>query len=807
MPILIGGCAFVIAAIVLATSLVIRHGRTDAAKSLDVALSNLANSFSVNINNSIQRIDLGILSVMDEVSRQQKAGQWDDQSMVAVISREDARHPDSVGFRVFGPDGRLRYAVSNVANRDVNISQREEFKQMKEDSSETLLVTPPFFGPVAQQFLIVLARRISNPDGSFGGAIYTAIPIQRLIQIFSGLNLGPGGSVALYHTNFQLAARFPELKVGTSTISDQLRAVIESGVPAARFENLSPVDGVQRSGLAQKIDGMPYYLSVALANDDYLTEWRHNRDNLIKISGFLIGIVLLGTLFLYRTFLSWRTALGAQFQLEALIRSAPIANAMFDRNMNYLATSDRWLAEYGRGYPDLIGRNHYQLHPDLPAEWKSIHHRALAGATIRNDEDMWVQADGSEHWLRWAVVPWTDENGAIGGIIISAENITKRKQAEGAINAAKEVAERANEAKSRFLAAASHDLRQPLQALNLYFAVLMGRMSPGEDHIIKGMEVCLANLGDLLNDLLDLSKLEAQVVSPDKVDFPLNNLFQIVLSSLAPAAEAKGIRLRSVPTGLWARTDLQLFARAITNLVTNAVRYTEHGGVVIGCRRRRGAVWIEVADTGIGIPSDKHDEIFEEFRQLENEERRREKGSGLGLAIVKRTASLLGLDIRVTSRIGRGSIFALSVPVGAPTEKASSLSAATDSRHLCIALVEDDAGVREALSVALTTIGHDVVGAPSTDALLARLGHVVPDVLIADYRLGEGETGLDTVAAISARLGKNIPAVILTGDTDPIVVRKITASGATVLHKPLQFDVLKASIVECTMFVADETGA
>ena len=332
---IIGG-AVIIAAILLLAVYGSYQSRGIARKAVDTDLANLTSTLAIEINNSVHQIDLGMLAVRDEVSRQQKKDRWDDSSIVAVIAQEDSRHPEAIGFRVFGPDGKLRYAVSNVVNRDVDFSQRDDFKTLRDNPADTLLVMPPFVGPVAQEWLIALGRRITNPDGTFGGAVYSAIPVQRLIQMFAALDLGPGGAVAVYHTSFQLAARFPEAKVGTSTISDQLRAIIMSGVPSARFDNLSPVDGVRRTGNARKIDGLPYYISVAFADDDWLTEWRDDRNQLILLSALLIGIVLFGATILYRNIGARQKALEAlatsEAQFRKLMEQSPLAMGLLGSN-------------------------------------------------------------------------------------------------------------------------------------------------------------------------------------------------------------------------------------------------------------------------------------------------------------------------------------------------------------------------------------------------------------------------------------------------------------------------------------------
>ncbi|MBC7908058.1 MAG: HAMP domain-containing histidine kinase [Rhodospirillaceae bacterium] len=249
-------------------------------------------------------------------------------------------------------------------------------------------------------------------------------------------------------------------------------------------------------------------------------------------------------------------------------------------------------------------------------------------------------------------------------------DIAEQKRMEGELALAKAEAEQANAAKSRFLAAASHDLRQPLQALGLYLDVLRGRLSPDDAPIMTRIESCHSGLSRLLTDLLDVSKLEAGVVTMNLGKVAIMDLQTSVVSAHAPVAEMKGLRLRMVATRVIVQADSVLLERIIGNLVANAVRYTEHGGVVIGCRHRQGKAWVEVWDSGIGIPEDKTAEIFEEFRQLGNQERNSERGTGLGLAIVSKTAALLGLTVRVSSQLGRGSMFAIELPsekAGGPT--------------------------------------------------------------------------------------------------------------------------------------------
>lgn len=396
--------------------------------------------------------------------------------------------------------------------------------------------------------------------------------------------------------------------------------------------------------------------------------------------------------------------------------------------------------------------------------------------------------------LRWissrAYIEYSDSGlpERIGGIKI---DITELKKVQADLEKAKEEADRANEAKSKFLAAASHDLRQPLQALSLYLGVLEGRATEGDGPVFQHIDSCLSNLNELLRDLLDLSKLDAGVVNLEVTDFAIAQLLNKIASSRLPEAGERHLRLRVLPTGLVARTDPILLERLLGNLVDNAVRYTDHGGIVIGCRRRQGKIWIEVWDTGIGIPKDKTGAIFEPFTQLGNPERSREKGSGLGLAIVTKIAALLGLDIRVSSTPGKGSMFAVEIPLGEAPAAVAPVMARVAKKSLRIALVEDDGSVRDATAFALEEMGHQVVVAATIRDLVRRLKKQAPDMIIADYRLNGQETGFDAIATVRTAFPESIPAVVFTGDTDPEIVRELIGRGVRVLHKPLSFDDLE----------------
>lgn len=388
-----------------------------------------------------------------------------------------------------------------------------------------------------------------------------------------------------------------------------------------------------------------------------------------------------------------------------------------------------------------------------------------------------VAEDGEPRWLR--------------GIMI---DVSEHKRSEAELIVAKAAAERADRSKSRFLAAASHDLRQPLTALSLFVGALNTRVAPQYGELVTNVQECVGSLSDLLTDLLDVSKLDAGVVKPTLQSFAIDDLLNTLLSVHSAVASLKGLRLRVRFSGATTFTDRRLLIRILGNFIANAINYTPCGGVLIACRRREGRCWIEVWDTGIGIPEDKTELVFEEFRQLGDESRTR--GSGLGLAIAKKTAELLGLRIRLNSRLGRGSMFAVELPPGQDIRPDEALASRPGTKTFRIALVDDNELVLAALALNLENAGHQVIAAPSGKQLLERLGGERPDLVISDFRLACNETGFQVISAVRDAFDRQLPAILITGDTSPELVRAMADRGVPVLYKPLQIDVLQTLISE-----------
>jgi two-component system, sensor histidine kinase len=357
----------------------------------------------------------------------------------------------------------------------------------------------------------------------------------------------------------------------------------------------------------------------------------------------------------------------------------------------------------------------------------------------------------------------------------------------------KEAAEQANIAKSRFLAAASHDLRQPLHALGLFVQALEeSPLANRERQVIGNIRHSVDAMEELFNALLDISRLDAGVVQPCVSTMPLATVFDRVRFEFAPIARQKRVSLTVMKTSVHVVSDPSLLARIVRNFLANAVRYTDRGGVVLGCRRRGKTVRIEVWDTGRGIPPERHSEIFREFYQLENPERDRRKGLGLGLAIVERLSRLLDHPVELRSAVGKGSMFAITVPLGAqedyvPIETGPDAAGVFDLSGSLVLVIDDEGAVQEGMAALLRKWQCEVLTAGSGKEMLQQLVTVqrLPDLIICDYRLRAGENGIEVVEMLRNEFNVDIPAVLVTGDTAPDRLRDAEASGLPILHKPL----------------------
>jgi signal transduction histidine kinase len=386
---------------------------------------------------------------------------------------------------------------------------------------------------------------------------------------------------------------------------------------------------------------------------------------------------------------------------------------------------------------------------------------SLAGlATVLVLSDFWHQrlTVGAAFVVALLAVPW------YVSLLIAGLHAVNRRLQE-----ARAEAEAANVAKSKFLAAASHDLRQPMQALSMYASVLEERASNADERrLVHGVQLSVATLERMFDSLLDIARLESGVVNPSVIDFPLMPLIESVVEAERPLAENRGLDLRAVPTRVSVRSDPVLLERMLKNLVTNAIRYTERGRIVVGCRRGGAErICLEVVDSGIGIAAEEQERIFEEYYQVSGSSA---QGLGLGLPIVRSLGLLLGHRVSVRSAPGRGSAFSIELPRAAdPAPRPAPPAPASSLGRLNIVLLDDDVEIRRSMTLLLQSWGCRTFAAGTIGEVEAALRsrRIRPDALIVDYRLADATTGLDALRRLRSRFGEHVPALIMSGTATP----------------------------------------
>ena len=363
--------------------------------------------------------------------------------------------------------------------------------------------------------------------------------------------------------------------------------------------------------------------------------------------------------------------------------------------------------------------------------------------------------------------------------------------------------ENAYAAKNNFIASASHDLRQPLHALGMFIDTLERRLKDeSELFLVSKIKQCSLALSDLLNSLLDISRLDANVMPIETSHFNIDELLQTIHDEHVQAAEEKGLTLHTEISETVVLTDNLLLGRILRNLVGNAINHTHEGSINVSTALVTDKLVITVADTGPGIPNEQQDAVFSEYHQLDNPERDRHKGLGLGLAIVKRLCQLLHIKLELQSTVAKGSQFSISVPLGTTTKQVCATDTKPDEIPVMpayqIMVIDDDANVREAMQAMLEDHGCLAVVAESANLAVDQitLNESIPDLLLVDYRLRDGITGDQAIDTVCAAVGRDLPAIIITGDTSTASLRKATVSGHKVLNKPVPPEVLMQTVCD-----------
>jgi two-component system, sensor histidine kinase len=492
--------------------------------------------------------------------------------------------------------------------------------------------------------------------------------------------------------------------------------------------------------------------------------------------------------------------------LADLVEFAPDAMLIVDGSGTVLYANQRVTDLFGCRREEIVNQSVDLLLPERFRARHASHRRHFS--EDRRTRPMGVgldllgrRWDGTEFPVEISLSPLRD-----GLAAAAIRDVTDRKRVEHELIQAREIADtardeadRANLSKSRFLATASHDLRQPLQALSMLHGTLR-RMDavPAFQEALSQQGLAIDAMKRLLNALLDISKLESGAVKPQPCVFPLKKLFEQLRTEFVAAADVKGLTLEVEDTTIFTRTDPALVEQLLRNLLSNAIKYTRTGLVELRARATSTGVRVEVRDTGVGIPEDQLNLIFEEFFQVGVARNTTREGYGLGLAIVQRIAKLLGFRVDVKSQLGKGSTFALELPqtsenvtTGRAETCDSSTQASKPMQSGKILVTEDEPAVLRATRLLLELEGYQVIPTANREEALERAReHPNIDLLVSDYHLKEDQTGLDVICTVREVLTRNIPAILVTGDTSTAIRRLPRDAGLRLASKPIDADEL-----------------
>ena len=534
--------------------------------------------------------------------------------------------------------------------------------------------------------------------------------------------------------------------------------------------------------------------AVGIFGDSGLSFEQRIQSAQASILAISFGALVLTALFSERR-LQGVALLDREARLQEALRAGGVMAFDWDLAADQVRHSQNAAPILGFGSKDVVSGSDMlrRVHPDDRAQLTACIHGVNPGKPSYSVTFRYQRTHGDgEVWLEQIATAQFDSSGMPMRLRGLTTDITERKRFEEQVSRAQKLAERADHAKSIFLAAASHDLRQPLQTLRSLHETLEQQHPDGEGHeIVAGIGHSINTMSSMLSSLLDINRLEAGSLRPSKSEFAVNELFGSVATDLLRPLKEKGLRWRIVRSNLAVRSDKRMLEEMIRNVLSNAIRYTDRGKILMGCRRAGDNVRIEVWDTGIGIPGDQLPHIFEEYYC--DAER---GGFGLGLAIVRRLGEILDHRVDVRSTPGKGTGFSIEVPRGRTHADASESVTDSDqgrpSFRGTVLVIEDETSVRSALNRMLTSRGIGVIGVAtmSDAATLIEQKGLCPDLVLCDYNLPGPMNGVESIEALRAALGSNLPAIIMTGDTRAQTMEAVAAHGMSVLVKPFLADEL-----------------
>lgn len=773
---------------------------------------NLASLLQTQLYETLRRADADIASLAVEIPKDA----LDSDAVVRYQSDVGSRLANRLknvermdGVYVFDAGGCVLYFSGEIPSPSINVSERAYFKKLRDDPEAGLIVSDVVKSEVSGNNVVVVSRGIRDEGGRFLGGVASPFDLDRYAEQFAALDVGKRGFIALRRNdNHALALIWPDSD--QAHVSRELPAdhpfvsSLTAGSSETVFRDESHADIKGRVVSLKKVPQYPFYFVVGLDRDEVLSEWYAQVAlvgfAMLVVLGLVAGLVIRLGRMRKREAVILSNLAKSESQFSDLVQLVPVGISRFDATGKCVFVNDRNLTITGRSRESLVGNDWSNfVYRDDQEALRALCVDRKADGDVFGCEYRLVRPGGELVHVIGQVKVERGPGKEVVGYIVAQTDISLLKKVEAELVCAKRQAEQSSQAKTRFLAAASHDLRQPIQAINLFKdALCRSGLNSEQEKIAKFLSASVRSLSDLLYSLLDISKLDAGLVRPQMKEVELGEIFAALDEEFSSLAGEKKLRFKfSFPfDGPPLYTDPSLLLCVLRNLVDNAFKYTKSGGVLVGFRRRQSHGVVQVWDTGVGIAPAIGSKIFDECFQVSNPEGDRTKGMGIGLSIARRTARLLGGDVTYRSRPGAGSVFEVSVALGRRCVSVGPGCGVgeTDGRKQedvdlsmfagwRVVVVEDDPVVSQSIQLSLQAVGIEVEQFSSAEEALASPKLLTKDFYISDFVL-PGRDGLQLLDEIQKRSGHAINGVLMTGETLPSKMELAQASRWTIVLKP-----------------------
>lgn len=792
--------------------------------------TDLARVLEQSIAGRFEKIDMALQGVAEEYQHLSAMKALDKPRIDQILQQFKSQLPEVTGVRIANPAGIIAYGAESTSPNKLSVADRDYFLYHRDNSESGLFVSAPVIGRINQTYQIFLARRITLNDGTFGGVVFSGVPINGFVKLFEDVNIGSGGFVALRDQQLSIVARYPSSErpnrqVGSNLVSSDFKQAISENPERGLVTTVSPIDGAKRLIAYRKISRYPETITVAISLDDALLAWQHEVGIAAILYILFLSLSIVGVKLVSK---ASSHANLTQERLHIALSAAKQAWFFLDIPSGQVEVSPEYALMLGyspENFKTDFATWRDNIHPDDIGAVMSAFNQALStGVTAPNMEYRRKSDKGGWVWIRTiGRVLERDSNSMPLTMTGIHMDITERREAEAELarhrshleqlvaertdqlNRAKLAAETANVAKSAFLANMSHEIRTPLNAINgMAHLIRRGGLSSKQEDQLEKLVSAADHLLSLINTILELSKIEAGKVVLSETPLSIPDLILDTVSMLSERATSRGVDLivaplPPLPSVLGDATRLR---EAFINYVGNAIKFTENGSITIECAvledsANEALLRFDVIDTGIGIDSNRLPALFTAFEQADNSATRKYGGTGLGLAITKKIAEMMGGQVGASSELGKGSRFWFTVRLRkniAEIQVMESESLSTLIEELGRdfagrqALVVDDEPINlEIISEYLDDIGIDVTTAKNGEEAVALCMKKPFDVVLMDIQMPI-MNGIDASRLIRRMEGtKNLPIIALTANAFPEDEQKCYEAGMSdFISKPFE---------------------